>query len=87
VTVVATGLGEPRRTTAPREKAFHEVPMQVVANGTDGRTEPVFSDEELGRRATAQESPVMGRGNDDLFTRQKDIDYLDIPSFLRNQAD
>jgi hypothetical protein len=25
--------------------------------------------------------------NKDLFARQKDIDYLDIPSFLRNQAD
>jgi hypothetical protein len=23
----------------------------------------------------------------DLFERQKDIDYLDIPSFLRTQAD
>jgi hypothetical protein len=59
----------------------------VVANGTDGRTEPVFSEEELGRRVTATERPAMERGNDDLFTRQKDIDYLDIPSFLRNQAD
>jgi cell division protein FtsZ len=87
VTVVATGLGEPLRTTRPRETAFHEVPMQVVANGTDGRTEPVFSEEELGRRVTATERPAMERGNDDLFTRQKDIDYLDIPSFLRNQAD
>jgi hypothetical protein len=25
--------------------------------------------------------------NKDLFSRQRDIDYLDIPSFLRNQAD
>jgi len=25
--------------------------------------------------------------NEDLFGRQKDIDYLDIPSFLRTQAD
>ncbi|MCH8058018.1 MAG: cell division protein FtsZ, partial [Proteobacteria bacterium] len=26
-------------------------------------------------------------GNKDLFEQQKNIDYLDIPSFLRTQAD
>ena len=26
-------------------------------------------------------------GSKDLFEQQKDIDYLDIPSFLRTQAD
>ncbi len=30
---------------------------------------------------------VADTGSQDLFARQKDIDYLDIPSFLRTQAD
>ena len=30
---------------------------------------------------------VSDTGRKDLFARQKDIDYLDIPSFLRTQAD
>ena len=30
---------------------------------------------------------ISDTGSKDLFERQKDIDYLDIPSFLRTQAD
>jgi len=84
VTVVATGLGEPLRSSLTREK-----PMRLVANGTTGRvaaTEPA-----------EDQAPVVSRdhnryggsdiGSKDLFSRQKDIDYLDIPSFLRTQAD
>jgi cell division protein FtsZ len=87
VTVVATGLGEPVRSSLTREK-----PMRLVANGTYGPAE---------RRVDVSESerePVMAYGRDrryavpdvgskDLFERHKDIDYLDIPSFLRTQAD
>ena len=32
-------------------------------------------------------SALQDLGSKDLFEQQKDIDYLDIPSFLRTQAD
>jgi cell division protein FtsZ len=83
VTVVATGLGEPVRSTS-----FHEQPIRLVANGTTGRPESSQLD------GAAVEEFDMDRDqrianveNNDLFERQKDIDYLDIPSFLRTQAD
>jgi cell division protein FtsZ len=83
VTVVATGLGEPVRSTS-----FHEQPIRLVANGTTGRSESSQLD------GAAVEEFDMDRDqrianveNNDLFERQKDIDYLDIPSFLRTQAD
>jgi hypothetical protein len=37
--------------------------------------------------AAENEFAVPNTGSKDLFERQKDIDYLDIPSFLRTQAD
>ena len=94
VTVVATGLGEPLRSPITRD-----VPMHVVANGTTGGPDFGFADEPPVRAEPAE--PVQGRaeptfsadnrvmesGSKDLFGRQKDIDYLDIPSFLRTQAD
>jgi cell division protein FtsZ len=83
VTVVATGLGESLRAKSRRDK-----PVRLVANGTTGRMnyelpdaapcEAALSDRD--RRLAQMESK-------DLFARQHDIDYLDIPSFLRNQAD
>ena len=76
VTVVATGLGE-----AIRHQEV-EKPMTLVRDGTTGQ--PVNasgSDEE-----TVEES-MEPEENPDLFKRQHDIDYLDIPSFLRKQAD
>jgi len=83
VTVVATGLGDSRRS-----KASQRAPVRLVANGTTGRAEmepqspadfePLLSDRD--RRLAMAE-------NKDLFARQRDMDYLDIPAFLRNQAD
>lgn len=85
VTVVATGLGQPIRSSLTREK-----PVRLVANGTTGRveasppeTEPDPAPE--GNRGRSYGGPDAG--SSDLFKRQKDIDYLDIPSFLRTQAD
>ena len=93
VTVVATGLGEPLRSPITRD-----VPMHVVANGTTGGRDFGFVDEParaepaepVQRRAEptfSADNRVMESGSKDLFGRQKDIDYLDIPSFLRTQAD
>ncbi|AKS42723.1 cell division protein FtsZ [Wenzhouxiangella marina] len=76
VTVVATGLGEQK----PKEQ---QRPMKVVRTGTDNR--PAF-------RAT-EDSESRNERKDDrresgkLFGEQKEMDYLDIPAFLRNQAD
>jgi cell division protein FtsZ len=83
VTVVATGLGESIRASARRDN-----PVRLVANGTTGFTDM----EEV---QTVQENDSLSdrdrrlaqAENSDLFSRQGDMDYLDIPSFLRNQAD
>ncbi len=83
VTVVATGLGEPVRSTSFREQA-----IRLVANGTSGRQQSSQMEdlavEEINRD---RDQRIANVGNKDLFERQKDIDYLDIPSFLRTQAD
>jgi len=83
VTVVATGLGKSRNVRAKSHK-----PVRLVANGTNGVpevelpecAESDFVQSDRDRRLAQVE-------NKDLFARQRDIDYLDIPSFLRNQAD
>ncbi len=91
VTVVATGLGE------QRAKAM-EPPMKVVRTGTDNR--PAFRATE-NRQGSSERSGSQGGGRDEgrdtrhdarhdsdkLFGEQKELDYLDIPAFLRNQAD
>ena len=83
VTVVATGLGEPIQSSLTREQ-----PMRLVANGTTGSPER-FSIEEMpvGELDAESDQRVSDAGSKDMFERQKDIDYLDIPAFLRTQAD
>jgi cell division protein FtsZ len=83
VTVVATGLGDSMRVSSRSRK-----PVRLVVNGTTGRApiepdegslfEPAFSDREL-RLAQLEKKDLPGG--------QSRIDYLDIPAFLRNQAD
>jgi len=95
VTVVATGLGE------QRAKAL-EPPMKVVRTGTDNRpafraNEGHRSSEDRGgsthgrQSGSHEESSDSGhdsrRDSGKLFGEQKELDYLDIPAFLRNQAD
>ncbi len=80
VTVVATGLGEAR----PMVK---EKPMRVVRTGTD--SQPVFAgrdEDDSGPQLSAAGKPDTPE-NRRLFGEQKEFDYLDIPAFLRNQAD
>jgi len=57
--------------------------MQIVRTGTDDL--PVFSDEEEPEPKSASRG-----GREQHKTReaeQKEFEYLDIPAFLRNQAD
>ncbi|GAB4169308.1 MAG: cell division protein FtsZ [Wenzhouxiangellaceae bacterium] len=77
VTVVATGLGQRK----PRRK---EKPMEVVRTGTDER--PLFAEPERDERVPgrASDSP---RRSAAASAQQQEFDYLDIPAFLRNQAD
>jgi cell division protein FtsZ len=77
VTVVATGLGESARVSREREK-----PMKLVRDGTTGR--PVNGPDDEGEKSKEK---IREEERADLFKRQHDIDYLDIPSFLRTQAD
>ncbi len=75
VTVVATGLGD---QVPKREKR----PMKVVRTGTDNR--PAFrATEEHGEDRDRHDKRDGGK----LYGEQKELDYLDIPAFLRNQAD
>jgi len=81
VTVVATGLGQPQHHKSSREKN-----LKLVRNGTTGQAEHFF-DEDPQPRVEARPTRENTTETKDMFTRQQDIDYLDIPSFLRNQAD
>ena len=83
VTVVATGIGEPVRSTG-----FHEKPIRLVANGTSGLPDTGLPDEGAVEELNQdRDRRIAGSASKDLFEQQKDIDYLDIPSFLRTQAD
>jgi cell division protein FtsZ len=83
VTVVATGLGESMRASASRRK-----PVRLVANGTTGRVEMGAPDGSGFENTQSERDRRLEQlENKDLFTRQRDMDYLDIPAFLRNQAD
>ena len=80
VTVVATGLGQ-------RKVQRKDKPMKIVRTGTDER--PLFVDDNepeiVPTRAVGErrEPAAAARGG----IEQKEFEYLDIPAFLRNQAD
>jgi cell division protein FtsZ len=86
VTVVATGLGDSQNMCRPVEDV--ESTIHVVRNGTTGQPEPSYMG---GEEALPNSDVTGGQRSDsesaDLFASNGDIDYLDIPSFLRNQAD
>ncbi|MDX2427519.1 MAG: cell division protein FtsZ [Xanthomonadales bacterium] len=86
VTVVATGLNDSQRKRQPKEPV--ETTIHMVRNGTTGQPEPGFKD------MSEQQNDLGGKGRfneqadtTDMFAPDSKIDYLDIPSFLRNQAD
>ena len=77
VTVVATGLGEQAMKSNDKPQS---PPMEIVKNRTTG--EPNY--EELDRPTINRRTPkkVANGGS-----QAEDMDYLDIPAFLRRQAD
>ncbi len=85
VTVVATGLGDShvkRQTQEPIENTIH-----VVRNGTTGLAEPAYGMTDHDLNPDAGRNRNMEPETTDMFSQDKNIDYLDIPAFLRNQAD
>ena len=60
----------------------------MVRNGTTGQPDPAYTD---GDDHQGKTGPYTGQQTDsdnpDLFSQGESIDYLDIPAFLRNQAD
>jgi len=85
VTVVATGLGDSPAKRAPAEE--EEPMMQVVRNGTTGMAEPGYAVDEQGYNPEMTGNRPDEPETTDMFTQDTNIDYLDIPAFLRNQAD
>ncbi|MHB8354333.1 MAG: cell division protein FtsZ [Burkholderiales bacterium] len=76
VTIVATGLGQPVRRAQPQ-------PLMVVRTGTDNAPMEVVDYDSLDQPA------VMRRGRNTMVEAMRDngMDLLDIPAFLRKQAD
>ncbi len=74
VTVVATGLGGNRGRGSSQTRA-DSPRLQVVAND---RTTP---------KASSYSDPFGRKSKSSAANTQPDLDYLDIPAFLRRQAD
>jgi cell division protein FtsZ len=82
VTVVATGLGA-RRVTVKRPMPVEEPTMRLVTgDGDDSGSD--FRD--LDRRSAVYRKSANVGGNA-AEAMESDLDYLDIPAFLRRQAD
>lgn len=79
VTMVATGLGSPvGRKESPKQ------PVSLVRNGTDGGPSRMVNYDVL------EQPAVVRRRNRDATLeamKQSGVDLLDIPAFLRKQAD
>lgn len=73
VTVVATGLGD-----------AEEVPVKLVQSNK--KPDGTLNIEQLERPAVLRRQAAAGSGQAAIMT-EKDMDYLDIPAFLRRQAD
>jgi len=79
VTVVATGLGEEQVVEEPK-------PTKVVDNTAQNRApEPASDYRDLDRPTVSRQAGNTARQLDS--GENPDMDYLDIPAFLRRQAD
>jgi cell division protein FtsZ len=79
VTVVATGLGQ-------RVRKREEKPMQIVRTGTDNQPIAAVEDEPEAEERPSAGADRQSRGHQ-RTVEQQEFEYLDIPAFLRNQAD
>jgi cell division protein FtsZ len=85
VTVVATGLGE-RRRALELKASQDEPPMRLVANDRADSVVPDYRamDRPAVYRKTHGSAALQAQADPSAET---DLDYLDIPAFLRRQAD
>jgi len=82
VTIVATGLGKPTAIVRPAQKSQ---PLAVVAQRTGTDNQPL----EVDYDALEQPAVIRRRNRDATVEamRQSGVEMLDIPAFLRKQAD
>ncbi len=86
VTVVATGLGKAEEKAAPVPKPREEPQVRLVANGGE-RPDPAVTDyQELDVPPSVRRNRAAAGAVQDA-TPGSSMDYLDIPAFLRRQAD
>ncbi|MBP6626511.1 MAG: cell division protein FtsZ [Arenimonas sp.] len=97
VTVVATGLNRGAvRQVAPRapEKEVYRAPVKLVRNASTGQVDfdamanvgAAPTANHLGLRSSSRQEPAMASASA-LSDVSSDHSYLDIPAFLRRQAD
>lgn len=82
VTVVATGLGQEQEATQP---VIDQKPEKVIDNTVKPQTETVEA-KPVERAASVRQAGTATAAKISGNTAQ-DMDYLDIPAFLRRQAD
>ncbi|GBE11055.1 cell division protein FtsZ [bacterium BMS3Bbin12] len=80
VTVVATGLGVRERTAASPAESAVEPPVKLVQRNKNGEIDYGRLD-----RPTVMRKQAVHGGQ--ALPSESDLDYLDIPAFLRRQAD
>jgi cell division protein FtsZ len=80
VTVVATGLGAREHTTASPAESSVEPPVKLVQRNKNGEIDYGRLD-----RPTVMRKQAAHGGQ--ALPSESDLDYLDIPAFLRRQAD
>jgi cell division protein FtsZ len=88
VTVVATGLGKAKRQaqSPAAHTAPEDVPVRLVANAAE-RPDSLTPDyKELDSPTAIRQNRQAGK-NFSEASGEPDMDYLDIPAFLRRQAD
>ncbi len=85
VTVVATGLGETSVRLARPAAAKEEVPaMRLVNSDIEEPKVPNYA--EMDRPTVIRKDPKAAQAFVEA-AKEQDMDYLDIPAFLRRQAD
>ncbi len=80
VTVVATGLGAREHTAASPTESAVEPPVKLVQRNKNGEIDYGRLD-----RPTVMRKQAAHGGQ--ALPSESDLDYLDIPAFLRRQAD
>ena len=88
VTVVATGLGYKGTTEKPKKVVDNTVTPEVVKKAPTSAADYAELDKPAHvRQKAAAAAAAKASAPDAASAKAKDMDYLDIPAFLRRQAD